>query len=64
MGERGDGEAAALAAKIRDVPDFPQPGILFKDITSLLQDGAAFRRALDALEGSCRGYEATKVVGI
>jgi adenine phosphoribosyltransferase len=54
----------ALAAKIRDVPDFPQPGILFKDITTLLQDGAAFRQALDALEGRCRPYGATRVVGI
>jgi adenine phosphoribosyltransferase len=54
----------ALAAKIRDVPDFPQPGILFKDITTLLQDGAAFRQALDALEERCRPYGATRVVGI
>ncbi len=54
----------ALAAKIRDVPGFPQPGILFKDITTLLRDGAAFRQALDALEGRCRPYGAAKVVGI
>jgi adenine phosphoribosyltransferase len=38
-----------LAAKIRDVPDFPKPGILFKDITTLLKDGAAFRSAVDGL---------------
>ncbi len=55
---------AALAAKIRDVPDFPQPGILFKDITTLLKDGPAFRQALDALRDRCQSYGATKVVGI
>jgi len=32
---------------IRDIPDFPKPGILFKDITTLLQDGKAFRYAID-----------------
>ena len=37
---------------IRDVPDFPRPGILFKDITPLLADAAAFRRAVAAL-ASC-----------
>ena len=34
---------------IRDVPDFPSPGILFRDITPLLHDPAAFRRAVDSL---------------
>lgn len=38
-----------LAARIRDVADFPKPGILFKDITTLLKDGAAFRGAVDGL---------------
>ena len=55
---------AALAEKIRDIPDFPQPGILFKDITTLLKDAAAFRAAIDELTERCRGYGATKVVGI
>jgi adenine phosphoribosyltransferase len=36
-----------LAALIRDVPDFPKPGILFKDITTLLKEPAAFRRVID-----------------
>ena len=39
-----------LASKIRDVPDFPKPGILFKDITTLLKDGVAFKAAIDGLE--------------
>lgn len=38
-----------LREYIRDVPDFPSPGILFRDITPLLHDPAAFRRAVDAL---------------
>jgi adenine phosphoribosyltransferase len=36
-------------AKIRVIPDFPQPGIRFKDITTLLQDGEAFKAAIDTL---------------
>lgn len=35
---------------IRVIPDFPQPGISFKDITTLLQDGAAYRASIDALK--------------
>ena len=42
-------EVAELAALIRDVPDFPKKGILFKDITTLLKDSAAFRRSIDLL---------------
>ena len=38
-----------LAAKIRDVPDFPKPGIVFKDIMPLLADPAALREAVDRL---------------
>lgn len=36
---------------IRDVPDFPKPGILFKDITPVMENPAAFRAALDGMEG-------------
>ena len=38
-----------LGARIRDVQDFPKPGILFKDITTLLKDPRAFRYVLDQL---------------
>lgn len=38
-----------LKSRIRDVPDFPQPGVLFRDITPLLADPAAFRTAIDAM---------------
>ena len=40
---------ATLKDKIRGVPDFPKPGILFYDITTLLQDAASFRQAVEAL---------------
>jgi adenine phosphoribosyltransferase len=53
-----------LAARIRDVPDFPVPGILFKDITTLLQDAEAFRAAIDALFEQVRAYEIDVVVGM
>jgi adenine phosphoribosyltransferase len=53
-----------LAELIRDIPDFPKPGILFKDITTLLKDGPAFRQTIDELEARCREYGATKIIGI
>jgi adenine phosphoribosyltransferase len=52
----------SLAEKIRDVPDFPQPGVLFKDITTLLKDPAAFRDAIDALAARFEGTRVDKVV--
>lgn len=44
-----------LQAYIRDIPDFPKPGILFKDITPLLAAPAAFRHAVDALAAHYQG---------
>jgi adenine phosphoribosyltransferase len=41
--------AVDLAARVRDVPDFPEPGIVFKDIMPLLADPAAFREAVERL---------------
>ena len=40
-------EIEALKARIRDVPDFPKPGIVFKDITTLLRDPVSFKSAAD-----------------
>ena len=54
----------ALKAKIRDVPDFPKKGIVFKDITTLLKDPVAFREAMDLFVVMCGGREADKVVAI
>jgi adenine phosphoribosyltransferase len=42
-------DARALAKKVRDIPDFPKPGILFRDITPLLLDPKAFQAAIDAM---------------
>jgi adenine phosphoribosyltransferase len=54
----------ALKAKIRDVPDFPKKGIVFKDITTLLKDPVAFRESLDLFVVLCGGREVDKVVAI
>ena len=49
---------------IRDIPDFPKPGIVFKDITPLLADAGAFRRATDALAAPFAAADITHVVAI
>ena len=49
---------------IRDVPDFPKKGIVFRDITTLLQDPAGLRAVLDGMVEFLRGHEVTKVVGV
>lgn len=53
-----------LYKKIRDVPDFPKPGILFKDITPLLLDPRAFRQAVELMASPFRGARVTRVVSI
>jgi adenine phosphoribosyltransferase len=53
----------ALKAKIRHVPDFPKPGILFYDITTLLRDPKGFRMAVDALASQVQG-KPDAIVGI
>ena len=49
---------------IRDVPDFPRPGVLFRDITPLLGDAAAFRSAVDELAQPFRNTPIDRVVAI
>lgn len=51
-------------ALIREVPDFPKPGILFYDITTLLKNPAAFRSVMDELTQRYRNHDISKVVGI
>jgi adenine phosphoribosyltransferase len=51
-------------ALIREVPNFPRPGILFYDITTLLKDARAFRAVLDELAARYRGRRISKIVGI
>ncbi|MGC6417731.1 MAG: adenine phosphoribosyltransferase [Bradymonadia bacterium] len=53
-----------LKGLIRDVPDFPKEGILFKDITPVLSDPDAFEAVIEALAGLSRALGATHVVGI
>lgn len=53
-----------LRTGIRDVPDFPKKGIVFKDITPLLSDRALFRASIDLFLERCRGKEIDKIVGI
>lgn len=56
--------AERLRALIRDVPDFPRPGIVFKDITLLLGDGPAFTAAVTALAEPYRDRDVALVAGI
>ena len=51
-----------LADKIRALPDFPVPGILFRDITTLLKDGPAFKQAIDDLARICADLEFDLIV--
>lgn len=53
-----------LRAYIRDVPDFPKPGIIFRDITPLLQSATALGATLDALEARAAARQPDVIVGI
>jgi adenine phosphoribosyltransferase len=53
-----------LRASIRSIPDYPTPGIMFRDITTLLGDARAFRRAVDELVNPYAGGKVDKVAGI
>jgi adenine phosphoribosyltransferase len=54
----------ALRAAVRDVADFPKAGIIFKDITPILNDGALLRTAIDCFVADCAGEDIRKIVGI
>jgi len=54
----------AVRARIRDVPDFPQKGIVFKDITPVLSDAKLFREIIDAFAARWRGERIDRVVAI
>jgi adenine phosphoribosyltransferase len=53
-----------LKSKIRSVPDFPKPGILFYDITTLLGDASGFRQTVEALAAPYQNRKIEQVVGI
>jgi adenine phosphoribosyltransferase len=59
-----DAIAEALRSTIRDIPDFPKKGIVFKDITPVLADAALYRKVVDALATRWRSERIAKVVGI
>ena len=60
--------AAPLSAHtmslIRDIPDYPKPGILFKDITPVLADGDSLREVVEAMTASARAHQPDLIVGI
>ncbi|HYO56529.1 adenine phosphoribosyltransferase [Archangium sp.] len=53
-----------VKARIRDVPDFPKPGILFKDVTPVLADPHLFGRVVNAMAAPFQGRHITRVVGV
>ena len=57
-------DALWLTSLVRDIADYPRPGVTFRDITPLLGDGEAFRRAIDELSDRFRDVEPTRVIGI
>lgn len=64
MGAMDEQSLQQLRTTIRDVPDFPKPGILFKDITPVLADSALMRLAIDGMMEFLNGQKVDKVVGI
>ena len=56
-------ETRKLIEKIRVIEDFPQPGVSFKDITTLLKDGPSFRQAIDQIAEHVRSLQADVIVG-
>ena len=58
------GDTAWLADHIRDIPDFPQPGVVFRDITPLLADPVAFATTVDAMVDHVGARRVDKVLGI
>ena len=58
------GRVEEVRAAVRDVPDFPKKGIVFKDITPVLSDPVLFRASIDLFLERCRGLKIDKIVGI
>jgi len=59
-----DARRALLRSRVRDVPDFPKPGILFRDLTPLMGDGVAMREAIDMLAEAAARHRPELVVAI
>ena len=56
--------ATSIKDLIRTIPDYPEPGILFRDITTLLEDPAGFRMTIEEMLKSVKGLKISKVAGI
>ena len=59
-----DARRALLRARVRDVPDFPKPGILFRDLTPLMGDGVALREAIDMLSEAAVRHRPELIVAV
>jgi len=59
-----DDALSRLRVAVRDVPDFPKKGIIFKDITPILKDGALFRDSINVFVAQCRDKPIDKIAGI
>jgi adenine phosphoribosyltransferase len=57
-------KAAWLKTKIRDVPDFPKPGIIFKDLTTLWADAEAFKFSTSVIAEQCKKWNVQRIAGI
>ena len=53
-----------LESCIRNIPDFPKPGIIFRDVTTLIKNGRAFRKAVDMLYAKYKNKKIDKIVAI
>ncbi len=53
-----------LEKSIRNIPDFPKPGIIFRDVTTLIADKVAFKKAIDLLAKKYKGKKIDKVIGV
>lgn len=61
-GDSGVETARLVASRVVDVPDFPKPGVTFKDLTPLFADGAVFREVIDGIVGRYGGRDSFDVV--
>ena len=55
---------SSLEKSIRSIPDFPKPGILFRDVTTLIQNKSAFKKSIDLLAKKYKGKKIDKIVGV
>ena len=55
---------ALLKTRVRDIPDFPKPGILFRDLTPLMGDGAALRESIDLLAETIAHHRPELIVAV